>query len=58
MLKNLTDYEKDVVEYINLIHSYFHGEFSKDFIAVIYNVIEVYNSSPGRKEGMGKKMVP
>ncbi len=55
---NLTDYEKDVVEYINLIHSYFHGEFSKDFIAVIYNIIEVYNSSPGRKEGMGKKMVP
>jgi len=54
---NLTDYEKDVVEYINLIHSYFHGEFSKKFIAVIYNVIEVYNSSPGRKEGMGKKMV-
>jgi len=45
------------VEYINLIHSYFHGEFSKKFIAVIYNVIEVYNSSPGRKEGMGKKMV-
>ena len=55
---NLTDYEKDVVEYINLIHSYFHGEFSRDFIAVIYNVIEVYNSSPGRKDGMGKKMVP
>ena len=55
---DLTDYEKDVVEYINLIHSYFHGEFSKEFIAVIYNVIEVYNSSPGRKEGMGKKMVP
>ena len=55
---NLNDYEKDVVEYINLVHSYFHGEFSKDFIAVIYNVIEVYNSSPGDKKGMGTKIVP
>jgi len=55
---NLTDYEKDVVEYVNLIHSYFHGEFSKEFIAVIYNVVEVYNSSPGVKEGMGTRIVP
>ncbi len=55
---NLTDYEKDVVEYINLIHSYFHGEFSKEFIAVIYNVVEVYNSSPGTEKGMGTIIVP
>ncbi|OQX71856.1 MAG: hypothetical protein B6D62_01220 [Candidatus Cloacimonas sp. 4484_275] len=55
---NLNDYEKDVVEYVNLIHSYFHGEFSTEFIAVIYNVVEVYNSSPGVKEGMGTRIVP
>ena len=55
---DLTDYEKNVVEYINLIHSYFHGEFSKDFIAVVYNVIEVYNSSPGNKNGRGTLIVP
>ncbi len=54
----LTDYEKDVVEYINRIHSYFHGQFSKDFIAVIYNVVEVYNSSPGNDNGRGKRIVP
>lgn len=54
----LTEYEQDVVEYINRIHSYFHGEFSKDFIAVIYNVIEVYNSSPGNKNGRGTLIVP
>ncbi len=53
----LTDYEKDVVEYINLIHSYFHGEFSKMFIAVIYHVVEVYDSSPGRG-GKGVRIVP
>ena len=39
----LTDYEKNVVEYINLIHSYFHGDFSRMFIGVIYHVVEVYN---------------
>jgi hypothetical protein len=54
----LTEYEKDVVEYTNLIHSYFHGEFSQEFIAVIYNVVEVYNSSPGSKEGKGTRMFP
>jgi len=55
---NLNDYEKDVVEYINLVHSYFHGEFSKDFIAVIYNVVESYNSSPGNDNGRGKRITP
>ncbi len=55
---DLNDYEKDVVEYINRIHSYFHGEFSKEFIAVIYNVIEVYNSSPGNRNGRGTLIVP
>ncbi|MCF7794296.1 MAG: hypothetical protein K9N09_05695 [Candidatus Cloacimonetes bacterium] len=55
---DLTEYEKDVVEYTNLIHSYFHGDFDKTFIAVIYNVVEVYNSTPGTKEGKGTKIVP
>lgn len=55
---HLTDYEKDVVEYTNLIHSYFHGEFDKTFITVIYNVVEVYNSTPGTREGKGTKIVP
>ncbi len=55
---DLTEYERDVVKYINLIHSYFHGDFDKEFIAVIYNVIEVYNSSPGNKNGRGTRIVP
>jgi len=53
----LTDYEKDVVEYINLIHSYFHGEFPRMFIAVLYHIVEVYDSSPGRR-GKGIRIVP
>ncbi|MDP8268402.1 MAG: hypothetical protein P9L97_06705 [Candidatus Tenebribacter davisii] len=55
---DLNDYEKDVIEYINRIHSYFHGEFSQEFIAVIYNIIEVYNSSPGNENGRGTLIVP
>lgn len=51
----LTDYEKDVITYVNLIHSYFHGEFSKTFIAVIYNVIEVYDNSP---QSRGVRLIP
>ncbi len=55
---NLTDYEKDIVKYANLIHSYFHGEFSKNFISVVYHVVEVYDNSPGRKDAMGTRIVP
>jgi len=54
----LTDYEKKVVEYINRIHSYFHGKFDKEFIAVIYYVIEVFDNSPGKLDARGLKIVP
>lgn len=53
----LSPYERSVVKYANLIHSYFHGEFPKMFIAVIYYVIEVYDNSPG-KGGKGVRIVP
>jgi hypothetical protein len=55
---NLTDYEKQVVDYINIIHSYFHGTFDQEFIAVIYYVAEVYDNSPGRMDARGLKIVP
>ena len=51
----LSDYEKQVVEYANLIHSYFHGEFDRMFIAVVYHVIEIYDNSPG-KGGKGARI--
>lgn len=53
---NANDYEKDCVRYINLIHSYFHGKFDKDFIGLIFYVIEVFDNTPGRKKGLGKKL--
>ncbi len=54
---NLTDYQKAIVKYANLIHSYFHGKFSRMFIAVVYNVIEVYDNSPEPK-ARGRRIVP
>lgn len=53
---NLTAYEKQVVEYVNLMHSFFHGEFPRDYIAVIYYNVEVYDSSPGRPDARGTKI--
>ncbi len=54
----LTEVEKLQVKYVNLVHSYFHGHFDKQFIAVIYYVIEVYDNSPGRADAKGKRMTP
>ncbi len=53
---NLSLYEKQVVQYVNLMHSFFHGNFPRDYIAVIYFNVEVYDSSPGRKDGRGTKI--
>ena len=57
----LTNYERQVVTWINKIHSYFHGPFSVDFIGVIYYVVEVYDNSPRGKNpqtGMGRRIMP
>lgn len=55
--KTADHYERKIVEYTNLIHSYFHGKFSKDFIGLICYVIEVFDNSPGKKEAMGRRVV-
>ena len=52
----LSDYEKQVVEYINLIHDYFHGQAPRKSIAVIYHVVQVFDNSPGMMKG--KRVVP
>jgi hypothetical protein len=55
---NLSEYEQGIVRYVNLIHSFFHGEFPRDYIAVVYYNIEIYDSSPGRKDARGTKLSP
>ncbi len=48
----LTDYERDVLTYTNLVHSYFHGAFEKTFITTIYYCIEEFDNTPGEKRGI------
>ncbi len=55
--KTADSYERKMVEYTNLIHSYFHGKFSRNFIGLICYVIEVFDNTPGKKEAMGKRIV-
>ena len=54
----LSDYEKQACHYVNLMHSYFHGAFPRDYISVIYYNTEIYDSSPGKKDARGTKISP
>lgn len=52
----LTEYEKQVVDYINLVHDYFHGQSPRKSIGVIYHVVQVFDNSPGKMRG--QRVVP
>ncbi|MCS7250552.1 MAG: hypothetical protein N2323_05470 [candidate division WOR-3 bacterium] len=51
----LNEYERDVCEYVNLIHDYFHGISPKKSIVTIYYIIEVFDNSPGKGRGVRVK---
>jgi len=51
-------YEKDCIKYTNMIHSYFHGEFKRQFIGLIFYIIEVFDNTPGEKDALGQRIVP
>ena len=58
---DLNEYEQKVVLWINMIHSYFHGPFTVDFMGVIYYAVEVYDNSPRGENpdtGMGRRIMP
>lgn len=58
---DINDYEKKIVTWINKIHGYFHGHFSKDFMAVVYCTLQVYDNSPRGEDpetGTGRLLVP
>jgi len=52
----LSEYQKQAVEYINLVHDYFHGQAPRKSIGVIYHVVQVFDNSPGRWRG--QRIVP
>ncbi len=53
---NLSEYEKNVVDYINTIHDYFHSQSPRPSIGVIYHIIEIFDNSPGKAKGV--RIVP
>ncbi|NLK49096.1 MAG: hypothetical protein GX294_00435 [Candidatus Cloacimonetes bacterium] len=55
---DLSEYEAKVCRYVNLMHSFFHGEFPRDYIATIYYNTEIYDSSPGREGARGTRIEP
>lgn len=52
----LSPEERQIVDYVNAIHDYFHGASPRRSIVTIYHVIEVFDNSPGR--GRGRRVVP
>jgi len=52
----LSQEERQIVDYVNTIHDYFHGRSPRQSIVTIYHVIEVFDNSPGR--GRGRRLVP
>lgn len=53
---NLTDNERQIVEYVNLVHDYFHGRAPRQATAVVYQVVQVFDNSPPR--GAGRRVAP
>jgi hypothetical protein len=53
---DLTEYEKKAVEYINLVHDYFHGRMPWKSTGVLYYVVQVFDNSPPK--GRGRRVVP
>ncbi|RKX71330.1 hypothetical protein DRP53_01830 [candidate division WOR-3 bacterium] len=54
--KKLTQYERNILRYVNLSHSYFHGRFEREFIGLVFHVIELFDNTPGRMRGV--RVVP
>jgi hypothetical protein len=49
-------YARDMVEYTNLAHSYFHGSFPRLFPGILVHVTAVFDNSPGT--GRGVRIAP
>jgi hypothetical protein len=54
--KTLSEADQKVVEYINTVHDFVHGEAPRPSIAMVFYVVEVYDNSP--PAGKGVRIVP
>lgn len=46
------DYASRIVEYTNIAHSYFHGEFPRMFPGILVHVLETFDNTPGTGRGV------
>lgn len=49
---NQEGYAAQIVEYTNLAHSYFHGEFPRMFPGILVHVLETFDNTPGTGRGV------
>lgn len=47
-----SEYARQIVEYTNLAHSFFHGEFPRMFPGILVHVIETFDNTPGTGRGV------
>ena len=46
------EYATQIVEYTNLAHSFFHGEFPRLFPGIVVHVLETFDNTPGTGRGV------
>ena len=44
--------EKKLLEFVNLAHSYMHGEFPRLYPLLLFYIVEEFDNTPGRKRGI------
>ncbi len=53
--KTASEYHRDILTYVNLLHDYFHGKSPRDSIVMIFHVNQVFDNSPRSK---GARVTP
>ncbi|MBW6515930.1 MAG: hypothetical protein K0B81_04840 [Candidatus Cloacimonetes bacterium] len=53
---DLTEYEQLIIRYVNEVYRFFHGGRDTYIPTVVYYVVEVYDSSPGRPDARGLRV--
>ncbi len=46
------EYATQIVEYTNLAHSFFHGEFPRLFPGILVHILETFDNTPGTGRGI------
>ena len=46
--------EKKLLEFVNLAHSYMHGEFPRLYPLLLFYIVEEFDNTPGRMRGIRK----